>query len=109
MFGGGLMKINISKRMKAASPHKGFGKPRRVLQTIWEGEGAADRFDGFNGSDEKIRDVAIALLQLSTVEIVLVLDGEADISDVKSDEIFAEYRRDDTGKGDQVVLSARLT
>ena len=105
MLGGGLVsKINISKRIEAAKPHKGFGKPRRYLQAIFGNEDIADRFDGLNGSDERIRDLAIALLQIDAVEIVLVLAGEADTSNVKSDEILAEYRRDDTGKGDQVLL-----
>jgi hypothetical protein len=59
-----------------------------------------------NGDDASIRDFAIALLQSGECEVVLVLDGKANPKNPKSSETLAEYRCDDTGKGDQILVLA---
>ena len=95
--------VDIYQRIKAAKPHKGFAKPRCILQIIRD-TGNED-FEPYNGSDKAIQHLAVGLMQISSIDVVLVLDGKANIADVRADEIWAEYRRDDTGKGDQMRVA----
>jgi hypothetical protein len=85
------MKINIRKLERAAVPHKGFGgslNPRRWIQRLQD-EGTIE--EGYDGEDEAIHALCVALLQKHPEEVILVLDGAVDLADPY---ILAEYRTD---------------
>jgi hypothetical protein len=88
-------------KKKAEKPFKGFDRPRRWLQILLADE-SVENIPLYIQTDEEIHKMACQTLASdSGIDVVLVLDGAAKLAAVRSQDILAEYRRDDVGDGSQ--------